>query len=81
MLAIADCAREDGSAWPSVPELKRKTGLGERAVQAAIIDCAKLGELEVGYQQGPKGCNRYRVLMVVTPADIAGVGITAGQRP
>lgn len=70
LLAIADRARENGSAWPSVKDLKRMTGLGERAVQGAIIDCEKLGELEVGYQLGPKGCNLYRVLM--TPADSAG---------
>lgn len=69
LLALADRAREDGSAWPSNPELRRMTGLGERAVQTAVIQLAKLGELEVGYQQGPKGCNRYRVLM--TPADSA----------
>src|ERR1017187_2941965 len=72
LLAIADCAREDGTAWPSVTEIKRKTGLGDRAVQAAIIDCSKLGELDVGYQKGPKGCNRYRVRMNRTPADSAG---------
>lgn len=70
LLAIADRARENGAAWPSVKDLKRMTGLGERAVQGAIIDCEKLGELEVGYQLGPKGCNLYRVLM--TPAESAG---------
>ena len=71
LLAIADCARDDGTAWPSVTEIKRKTGLGDRAVQAAIIDCHKLGELDVGYQEGPKGCNRYRITMTRPPADIA----------
>lgn len=72
LLALADRARENGVAWPSVADLKQMTGLGDRAVQAAIIDCSKLGELEVGYQQGPKGCNRYRLLMPPTPADSAG---------
>ena len=68
LLAIADCAKDHGLAWPSVAELKRKTGLGDRAVQAAVIDLAKIGELEVGYQEGPKGCNRYRVTMKRPPA-------------
>ena len=72
LLAIADCARENGVAWPSVAELKRKTGLGERAVQTAIIELGKLGELEIGYQQGPKGCNRYRLAMPRNPAKSAG---------
>lgn len=72
MLAIADRADDRGNAWPSVPDIMRRTQLGERAVQAGIIEAAKLGELEVGYQEGPKGCNRYRIVMVRPPAISAG---------
>lgn len=77
LLAIADCASGDGgNAWPSNAELQRKSGLGERAVQLAIGELVKLGELEVRYNEGPGGCNRYRVIMGdprnnCTPADIA----------
>jgi hypothetical protein len=77
LLAIADCASGDGgNAWPSNAELRRKSGLGERAVQSALAELVKLGELEVRYNEGPKGCNRYRVIMsdprnIRTPADIA----------
>ena len=73
LLAIADCASGDGAnAWPSVAELKRKAGLAERAVQTALAELVKLGELEIDYNAGPKGCNRYRVLMTVhTPAETA----------
>lgn len=78
MLAIADRADDRGNAWPSVPDIMRRTQLGERAVQAGIIEAAKLGELEVGYQEGPKGCNRYRILMTKTPADIAPPQILRG---
>ena len=64
LLAIADSACDDGTrAWPSNAELQRKTGLGERAVQAAIAELGDLGELAVEYNAGPKGCNRYRVIM------------------
>lgn len=70
LLAIADCMRAEGGwAWPSNKEIGRKTKLAERAVQSAITDLVKLGELEVQYNEGPKGCNRYRVL--VTPAESA----------
>ena len=75
LLSIAWAVREKdesatrGWAWPSVAELKSKTGLGERAVQTAISELAALGELEVRYNDGPKGCNRYRVIM--TPAESA----------
>lgn len=64
LLAIADCANEDGrDAYPSMAELVRKTGLSERAVQMATKRLVKLGELFVSPNGGPRGCNRYRVLM------------------
>ena len=73
LLAIADCANsEGGQAWPSVAELMRKAGLGERAVQTALTDLVDLGELVIEYNAGPKGCNRYRVVMTdPTPAEYA----------
>jgi hypothetical protein len=76
LLAIAWEVREkDDSAakgwtWPSTARLAGKTGLSERAVQTAISDLSALGELEVQYNAGPKGCNRYRVVMP-TPAESA----------
>jgi hypothetical protein len=64
LLAIADCASEDGSnAYPSMAELVRKTGLSERAVQYAVKALVLLGELFVAANGGPRGCNRYRVVM------------------
>lgn len=70
LLFIADSMRTDGGwAWPSNKEITCKTGLTARAVQTALADLAKLGELEVQYNGGPKGCNRYRVL--TTPAESA----------
>ncbi len=71
LLAIADCANERGEqAYPSMAELVRKTSLAERTVQMAIRSLVRLGELEVDRNGGPKGTNRYRVVMR-TPADPA----------
>lgn len=77
LLAIADCASEDGSnAYPSIAELMRKTGLSERGVQGAIGNLVRLGELFVAANAGPRGCNRYRVIMHtpqnLPPAESAG---------
>lgn len=77
LLAIADCASDDGSnAYPSMSELVRKTRLSERAVQAAVKRLVALGELFVSANGGPRGCNLYRVLMVTPqiqhPAESAG---------
>lgn len=64
LLAIADCASDDGSnAFPSIAELMRKTRLSERAVQYALKGLVVLGELFVSSNGGPRGCNRYRVIM------------------
>jgi hypothetical protein len=71
LLAIADCASADGgNAWPSNAELQRKSGLGERAVQKSLAELTALGELEVAYNAGPKGCNRYRIVMGGDPRNI-----------
>ncbi len=64
LLAIADCANDRGTdAFPAASTLAKKTGLSERGVRKAINDLQSIGELEVDYKAGPKGCNRYRVLM------------------
>lgn len=71
LLAIADCASDDGAnAYPSMAELCRKTGLSERGVQRSLSSLVELGELFVGRNMGPRGCNRYRVVMR-DPADSA----------
>lgn len=81
LLAIADCASDDGAnAYPSTTELMRKTGLSERGVQSAVANLIALGELFVGRNSGPRGCNRYRVNMD-TPADPApGQRVRGGAR-
>ncbi len=67
LLALADCASDDGqNAYPSMAELMRKTGLSERGVQGSVSELIAIGELEVDFNGGPKGCNRYRIIM--TPA-------------
>lgn len=77
LLAIADCAADDGAnAYPSIAELMRKTGLSERGVQSTLLDLTKLGELRIHRNAGPGGCNRYQVLM--TPAKSAGGADPAG---
>jgi len=67
LLAIADCANDAGAeAYPSMATLRKKTGLSERAIQAALNGLVALGELAVNLNAGPRGCNRYRV--IATPA-------------
>ncbi|HEX6968927.1 MAG TPA: helix-turn-helix domain-containing protein [Micromonosporaceae bacterium] len=72
LLAIADCANDAGEqAYPSAATLAKKTGLSERGVRAALAGLATLGELQIDYKAGPRGCNRYRIVMK-DPAPDAG---------
>jgi hypothetical protein len=63
LLAIADNGSQvDGVAWPSQPEIMRKTLLGERTVRDAIDELVELGELEVRLgQAGRVRQNVYRI--------------------
>lgn len=80
LLAIADCASEDGAnAYPSITELIRKTGLSERGVQSAIARLVELGELFVGRNLGPRGCNRYRVVMTLPTDPVGGSACTPAE--
>lgn len=82
LLAIADCASGDGTnAWPSIAELKRKTGMGERTIHSAITSLVTLGELEVEYKAGPGGCNRYTIIMSEPDTVPIRQGIDAEEHP
>lgn len=64
LLAIADCANDRGAdAYPATSTLAKKTGLSERGVRKAISELAILGELRVEYKAGPRGVNRFRIVM------------------
>ncbi len=65
LLALADCANDEGLAWPSISTLKRKSGAGERTVYRAIVAMEALGILSIERIAG-KG-NRY----TITPATAA----------
>jgi hypothetical protein len=64
LLAIADNAADDGTnAWPSIDTLARKTRLDRRTVRRVILRLEEGGHLQVDYQAGPRGTNRYAVVM------------------
>lgn len=61
LLVLADRANEQGECWPSIADLCRRTKASERTVQAALRELEKLGEIEVDYNSGQRGSNRYRI--------------------
>lgn len=62
LLAIADYARSDGLAWPSIDSLALKARCSQRSVQDVISRLISKNKLEVKYGQGPFGTNVYRVI-------------------
>lgn len=81
LLAIADCANDAGEqAYPSTATLAQKTNLSERGVRGALAKLVELGELSVDYKAGPRGCNRYRVIMT-DPASRAGFPAATSGNP
>lgn len=64
LLAIADCADDDGdNAWPSVETLADKATCSERTVQRRIQHLEEIGCLTVLRGAGRHGTHRYRVHM------------------
>jgi hypothetical protein len=64
LLMIANRADEEGaSAWPSIRWLARRSRLSERTVQRAIRKLERGGDLGIEKAAGPKGTNRYQVIM------------------
>jgi hypothetical protein len=69
LLALADCANDEGHCWPGVRSLCAKTGKCERSLQASIKALCDGGHLTRDEVKG-KGCN-YLVhpRKICTPAE------------
>lgn len=58
LLALADCANDEGHCWPSMATLSKKCSKGERTVQGVIKELVSAGHLTRNEVLG-KGCNYY----------------------
>jgi uncharacterized phage protein (TIGR02220 family) len=72
LLAIADFANDEGTAFPSVSTLAAKIRMSERNTHYLLKKLEESGELEIDRNAGPKGCNLFRV-KTLQGADIAPV--------
>lgn len=79
LLAIADFADDEGNAYPAVQTLADKCRMGSRNANYILTALRESGELEVRLNEGPRGANRYRIVLEslgVQP--ISGVQAVAG---
>lgn len=76
LLALADCANDEGVAWPSIATIAKKASKSERTVQAMVADLEKAGHLKREQSPG-KGC-RYFIhpRKSITPAKSAPVQVS-----
>lgn len=58
LLALADCANDEGHCWPSMATLAKKCSKGERTIQGVIKQLVDDGHLTRKEVLG-KGCNYY----------------------
>jgi DNA-binding transcriptional ArsR family regulator len=73
LLAIADCANDEGVAWPSIQTIARKSGASARTVQRHIREIEEAGLLEREEVLG-KGCfYRFKGCQSVTGARLSRV--------
>ena len=61
LLALADCANDDGRCWPSLAYLADRSRMTRRSVQRAIKGLVRDGHIEMESNAGPSGVNLYRV--------------------
>ncbi|GAG42153.1 unnamed protein product, partial [marine sediment metagenome] len=53
LLALADFARDDGTAWPSVDTLAKKARCKRRNAQYILRELAEIGEIQIASREGP----------------------------
>ncbi len=79
LLALADFSDDKGNSYPSVTTLATKCRMQARNAGYILKALQDSGELEVRANEGPKGTNRYRIVLeALGVQSVAGVGVQAG---
>lgn len=85
LLAVADFANDQGTAYPAVKTLADKARMSARNVRYVLDDLVKSGELTISRGQGPKGCNLFRVVAAKIAGGVQGIqpelGFPQGVKP
>ena len=86
LVVLADYSDDEGNSYPAVASLARKCRMTPRNAQYILTTLQASGELRVMKNDGPKGCNRYRInltsLGTVTPMKpIAPLKAASGVKP
>ena len=77
LLALADFSDDRGYSYPGVSALAEKCRMKPRNANYILATLQKSGELQVLVNEGPKGTNRYRIVLDALGGvqGVAGVGV------
>ena len=63
LIVLADYSDDDGNSYPAVASLARKCRMSSRNANYILSTLQAGGELRVLKNEGPKGTNRYRIML------------------
>lgn len=63
LIVLADYSDDEGNSYPAVASLARKCRMKSRNAIYILKALQASGELRVLKNEGPKGCNRYRIML------------------
>lgn len=69
LVVLADYSDDDGNSYPSVAALARKCRTGQRNANYVLNALQSSGELRVLKNEGPRGTNRYRIMLAKLGSD------------
>ena len=83
LLALADFSDDQGNSYPAVPTLAAKCRMSPRNAGYILKNLQSTGELEIRPNEGPRGTNRYRIVLeaLVPLKPAAGVKQAGGVQP
>jgi hypothetical protein len=77
LLALADHADDQGTAWPSIRRLAREARLSERHTRRCLTELAASGEVEIFPHKAPSGKTLYKIRLDQLNPDDLSVGTSA----
>ena len=81
LLAIADFADDEGNAYPAVPTLAKKCRMSTRNANFILTALKASGELQVRANEGPKGTNRYRIVLGIQGTPLKRTSVQKPAQP
>ncbi len=71
LLALCDCADDNGTCWPSIENISKKCSMGQRTVFRHISDLSSFGAIRIEHREGRASIYWLNPCQFGTPANLA----------